>query len=78
MESWQQFILQMVVTLVPVAIALVKQNDRIARLEEQNKELHRDNVHLQAELAKLQTAHTDLQARYEATLRKQAGWRETF
>jgi hypothetical protein len=35
--------------------------------------LHRDNAHLQAELAKLQTAHTDLQARYEATLRKQAG-----
>lgn len=78
MESWQQFIIQLFITLVPVAIALVNQNRRIARLEAENLELQKDNEELSARLDNLKRDHTALQARYEDTLRKQAGMRDKF
>ena len=68
----------MVATLVPVAIAVVNQNRKIAKLEVENEELRRDNTQLAQQLTELTQAHGELQGRYEATLRSQAGMRDRF
>ena len=78
MIDWPQLILQMVATLVPVAIAVVNQNRKIAKLEVENEELRRDNTQLAQQLTELTQAHGELQGRYEATLRSQAGMRDRF
>lgn len=78
MESWQQFIIQLFVTLVPVAIALIKQNRRITILEQENVKLKKDNKDLSDSLETLKLAHIALQGRYEHTLLKQAGMRDKF
>ncbi len=69
--DWQQFVIQLTVTLVPVAIALIRQNGRIAALET-------ENAQLKLALGKLQIDHDDLQKEYKANLRAQAGMRDTF
>lgn len=78
MIDWPQLILQMVATLVPVVIAVVNQNRKIAKLEVENEELRRDNAQLAQRLTELTHAHGELQNRYEATLRSQAGMRDRF
>ena len=78
MIDWPQLILQMVATLVPVVIAVVNQNRKIAKLEVENEELRRDNAQLAQRLTELTHAHGELQGRYEATLRSQAGMRDRF
>lgn len=78
MIDWPQLILQMTITLVPVAVALINQNRKIARLEIENDELRRDNNELANRLTQLTQAHGELQGRYEATLRSQAGMRDRF
>ncbi len=78
MIDWPQLMLQMAATLVPVAIALINQNRKIAKLEVENEELRRDNTQLAQRLTELTHAHGELQGRYEATLRSQAGLRDRF
>lgn len=68
----------MVATLVPVAIAIVNQNRKTAKLEARIKELEQDNSELAIRLNDITKAHGELQGRYEATLRSQAGLRDRF
>jgi regulator of replication initiation timing len=76
--DWQQFILQLVAMAVPVAIAIVKQNQRITHLEENNAHLQRDNEELAKRLDETVKSHNALQARYEAALKQSAGLRGSF
>ena len=76
--QWEQFILQLVVTLVPVALALINQNKKIAKLQSQNETLTKDNTSLKERLDQLQMEHNGLQARYEKNLTQQAGMRNRF
>lgn len=78
MEAWQQFVVQLLVTLVPVAIAMVNQNRRITKLETENRELKKDNEEMEQRLERLTVDHQSLQKRYEANLKAQAGMRDKF
>lgn len=78
MEAWQQFVVQLLVTLVPVAIAMVNQNRRITKLETENRELKKDNEEMEQRLERLTIDHQELQSRYEANLKAQAGMRDKF
>ncbi len=71
LTNWQSFVLQALFLLVPVAIAYARQNGRIKALEKENADLRES-------FAKLNEKHSDLQSRYEATLKKQAGIRNGF
>jgi regulator of replication initiation timing len=76
--DWQQFVLQLVAMAVPVAIAIIKQNQRITHLEENNTHLQRDNEELSRRLDDAVKRHNELQARYEAALKASAGLRGSF
>jgi predicted RNase H-like nuclease (RuvC/YqgF family) len=78
MEAWQQFVVQLVVTLVPLGIAIANQNKRIAKLESENAELRKDNDEMEQRLERLTTDHESLQRRYETNLKAQAGMRDRF
>lgn len=71
MEAWQQFVIQMAITLVPVAISYLKQRSKMIALEQRVMELEAENAELRAK-------HDDLQARYESNLKAQAGMRDKF
>lgn len=76
--DWSQFTIQLIATLTPVVLAILKQNRRIASLESANSELHRENQALKKDLHQLRTDYESLQSRYEANLEKQAGMRDRF
>ena len=81
----QQFIMQVVIAFIPVLLAYLKQRgdmivltNRVTQLETENAELQNDNKQLRQELNSLKVEHSDLQARYEANLKEQAGMRGRF
>jgi len=77
-ESWQTFVIQFVSILVPVAIAIVRQNRRISELMAENGRLRAAVNKLNNALSDLTENHHDLQVRYEDTLRQNAGMRDGF
>lgn len=72
------FFLQMAITLAPVAIILLKQNGRIAKLEQENRRLLAENVSLNARLSTLTEKNAALQAELDDLLRDIAGMRDRF
>lgn len=72
------FLLQMAITLTPVAIILLKQNGRIVKLEQENKQLLAENVALSARLSVLSAKNVELQNELDNLLRDMAGLRDRF
>ena len=67
-----QFILQLFsVAVVPLFLAMLKQNKKMTDLQQAYENLRK-------QFDNLQIAHQTLQAKYEANLAAQAGMREKF
>ncbi len=78
MEAWQQFILQALAILVPVAIAYLRLNGRIKRMEIEKAACMKKLAELETKLTSLSADHAALQAEYNANLKAQAGMRDKF
>lgn len=72
------FVVQIVATLTPVAIAMAKQNNRIATLEQANKDLVVENGRLREQIIALDEENDRLQSQLNGLLIQLANIRDGF
>lgn len=72
------FVVQIVATLTPVAIAMAKQNNRIATLEQANKDLVVENGRLREQIIALDEENDRLQSQLNGLLIQLANLRDGF
>lgn len=72
------FVVQIIATLTPVAIAMSKQNNRIATLEQANKDLVSENERLREQIHALDNENQQLQSQLNGLLIQLANLRDGF
>lgn len=72
------FIVQIVGVLTPVAIAMAKQNRRIATLEQANEDLKTENQRLREQIVALDNENQGLQSQLNNLLVQMANLRDGF